>query len=44
VSSWILNVSVTEGLEAAEAALRKVRGGAVCVSRAPHTQAELRRT
>lgn len=42
VSSWVLNVSVTEDLDAAEAALREHWGGGLCVSEAPYTQAELR--
>ena len=37
----VLNVSVTEDLPGAEQALRRVWGGALCVSRAERTHAEL---
>jgi hypothetical protein len=39
----IINVAVTGDTAAAEARLREVWGGALCVSRARHTDAELRR-
>jgi hypothetical protein len=39
----VLNARFTERLEANEQALRKVWGGALCVSTAAHTQAELNR-
>jgi hypothetical protein len=39
----IINVAVTGDTAAAEARLREVWGGALCVSRAAHTEAELRR-
>jgi hypothetical protein len=37
----ILNVQVTRDVEAAEAAVREVWGGMLCVSRAEHTEEEL---
>ncbi len=39
----VVNVSVTHDVAAAEERLREVWGGALCVSEARHTQAELRR-
>lgn len=39
----IVNVTVTGDTEAAETELRKVWGGALCVSKAKHTEAELTR-
>lgn len=43
VSLWIINVRVTGDPAAAEAALREVWSGAICVTRAEHTEADLRR-
>jgi hypothetical protein len=39
----VLNVRVTDDVAGAEAALREVWGGALCVSEARHTEPELRR-
>lgn len=39
----VVNVSVTGDVDEAEAALTEVWGGALCVSQAQHTEAELRR-
>lgn len=38
-----INVRVTKDLDGAERALRRIWGGALCVSKAKHTDAELRR-
>jgi hypothetical protein len=43
VSLWIINVRVTGDTAAAEEAIREVWSGAVCVTKAEHTEAELRR-
>ena len=39
----VVNVAVTGDVEAAEAELREIWGGALCVSEAPYTDAELQR-
>lgn len=41
-SLWIVNVRVTDDPAAAEAAIREVWSGALCVTRAEHTERELR--
>ena len=43
VSTWIVNVKVTDDPARAEAAIREVWGGGLCISTAIHTMAELRR-
>jgi hypothetical protein len=40
---YVLNVKFTKDLGRHEAAIRKIWGGALCVSQARHTEAELRR-
>jgi hypothetical protein len=40
-SSWVVNVRVTGDLAVAEGVLRRTWGGALCVLRAEHTDAEL---
>lgn len=43
VSTWIVNVRVTENPARAESAIREVWGGGLCITTARHTEAELRR-
>jgi hypothetical protein len=43
ISTWIVNVRVTDDPARAEVAIREVWGGGLCITTAAHTQAELRR-
>lgn len=43
VDTWIVNVRVTEDPARAEAAIREVWGGGLCITTATHTERELRR-
>ncbi len=42
ISTWIVNVRVTDDPTRAEAAIREVWGGGLCITSAAHTEAELR--